>query len=67
VKHKLYFNSANDARAALQIIKQKFAKNATSEGDTLSFATSYTIRQGAQTSIAQSVKSHKGDFNIQEG
>jgi len=67
VRHNLYFRTVDDAKMALAVIRQKFTSNVISEGSVLSFVTPYTIRQGAQTSITQSVKSHRGEFNIKEG
>ncbi len=67
MRHNLYFRTVNDAQTALVLIKQKFTQNVISEGSVLSFTTPYTIRSAVQTSLTQTVKSYKGDFNVNEG
>lgn len=68
MRHNLYFQTIEDAKKALEVIKHGFTPNVMSDGKTaLSFTTPYKIRQASQTKILQGFSRYKSDFNLEEG
>ena len=67
MKHYLRFYTAKDTENVLLIIKQGFTSNVTRDGKTtLSFITSYKIRQALQEKILNGIHPQRCDFNLAE-